>query len=107
MGSIMSSYSDMNSSVDDDLITDDEDKKCKRKDTPTYTHIPARGKMLGQGQGREGTFSLSVEEVDEYAEENEEPEEDCQASASKIWVIETSFNVPRKSSFRVKKGLRR
>ena len=44
----MSNCSDMNSSVDDDLNTDEEDKKCKRKDTPTYTHIPARGKMLGQ-----------------------------------------------------------
>ena len=44
----MSNTSDMNSSIDDDLITDEEDKKCKRKDTPTFTHIPARGKMLGQ-----------------------------------------------------------
>ena len=62
---------------------------------------------LVQGQGREGTISLSVEEVDEYAEENEEPEEDCQVSASKISVIETNFDTPRKSSFRVKKGMRR
>ena len=45
---VMSNYSDMNSSIDDDLITDDEDKKCKRKDTPIYTHMPARGKILGQ-----------------------------------------------------------
>merc|ERR1712042_212410 len=59
------------------------------------------------GQGREGTISFSVEEVDEYAEENEEPEQDCEASASKIKVIETSFDTPRKSSFRVKKGMRR
>ena len=44
----MSNTSDMNSSIDDDLITDEEDKKCKRKDTPTFTHIPAKGKMLGQ-----------------------------------------------------------
>ena len=62
---------------------------------------------LVQGQGKEGTISLSVEEVDEYAEENEEPEEDCQASASKIKVVETNFDTPRKSSFRVKKGMRR
>ena len=62
---------------------------------------------LLQGQGKEGIISLSVEEVDEYAEENEEPEEDCQASASKITVFETSFDTPRKSSFRVKKGMRR
>merc|ERR1712179_854725 len=39
--------------------------------------------------------------------ENEEPEEDYQAVASKISVIETNFDSPRKSSFRVKKGMRR
>ena len=60
-----------------------------------------------QGQGREGTISLSVEEVDEYDEENEQPEQDCQAEASKIRVVETSFDKPRKSSFRVKKEMRR
>merc|ERR1712002_645655 len=81
--------------------------KSNRKDSPTYTQNPTRTKMLGQGQGREGTISLSVEEVDEYVEENEEPEQGCEASASKIKVIETSFDTPRKSSFRVKKGMRR
>merc|ERR1719500_1749954 len=100
------SCSDLNSS-NDDITSDDEHSKSKRKDTPTYTHIPARRKMLFQGQGKEGTISLSVEEVDEYAEENEQPEQDCQAEASKIRVVETSFDKPRKSSFRVKKGMRR
>merc|ERR1719187_2378848 len=110
MSDITIGSSDMNSSnkeLTSDKGSDDEQKKSKRKDTPTYTHIPARTKMLGQGQGREGTISFSVEEVDEYAEENEEPEQDCEASASKIKVIETSFDTPRKSSFRVKKGIRR
>merc|ERR1711872_62728 len=93
----------------DELISekDDEQKKSNRKDSPTCTQNPTRTKMLGQGQGREGTISLSVEEVDEYVEENEEPDQGCEASASKIKVIETSFDTPRKSSFRVKKGMRR
>ena len=45
--------------------------------------------------------------MDEEADEKEEPEEDVQLSASRIRVIETSFDKPRKSSFRVKKGLSR
>ena len=41
------SSSDLNSS-NDDINSDDEQSKSKRKDTPTYTHIPAGGKMLFQ-----------------------------------------------------------
>ena len=49
----------------------------------------------------------TAENGDEYIAENEEPEEDCQVSATRITVIETTFDKPRKSSFRAKNGIRR
>ena len=55
----------------------------------------------------ENEDEYTAENGDEYTAENEEPEEDCQVSATRITVIETTFDKPRKSSFRAKNGIRR
>eukprot|EP00092_Neocalanus_flemingeri_P103612 GFUD01132619.1.p1 GENE.GFUD01132619.1~~GFUD01132619.1.p1 ORF type:complete len:198 (-),score=75.04 GFUD01132619.1:3-509(-) len=83
---------------------EEEVNKSKRKDTPTYTHIPEKGNIF-QAQGSQCIISFSVDEVDEP--EEEETDEDCQLSANKIKVIETTFDRPGRSSFRAQRGLRR
>merc|ERR1711915_888008 len=107
---VMNSITMSHSNVDPLTASESDSLKPKRKDTPTIAkQTPLRGKMIFQGHSREGPISLSVEEVEEpdNAREEESDEEDFELSASRIRIVENSYDKPRKSSFRARKGVRR
>merc|ERR1711892_1644310 len=72
----------------------------KTKKNEKTVKNPAEQKMVSNDRGRSGT-TVSAEGLGE----TEDTEEDCTLSASRIQIIETNFDQPRKSSFRAREKL--